>query len=197
MEQPKGFVKKGQEGHICRLLKAIYGLKQASRTWNEKLHKTLLANGFRCTHSDAGVYVHDQWEMILIVYVDDLLPMGPRLDQITSIKKILAKQFQMQDFSATTTFLGMQIEHDWKNRILRINQKAYTEGIVSRFDMMNTKPFRTPLPEGIHLEKAPNNYTAKDKFQMNYQAMIGSLIYLMIGSRPDIAWSVTRLSQYM
>ena len=59
MEQPEGFVKKGQEGHVCRLLKAIYGLKQASRTWNKKLHKTLLTNGFRCIYSDAGVYVHD------------------------------------------------------------------------------------------------------------------------------------------
>ena len=62
---------------------------------------------------------------------------------------------------------------------------------------MNAKPLRTPLPEGIHLEKVPDNYTAKDKFRTNYQAIIGSLIYLMISSRPDIAWSVTRLSQYM
>ena len=123
--------------------------------------------------------------------------MGLRLDRITLIKKILAKQFQMRDLSAATTFLGMRIEHDQKNRILRIDQKAYTEGIVSRFNMMNAKPLWTPLPEGIHLEKAPDNYTAKDKFQTNYQAMIGSLIYLMIGSRPNIAWSVTRLSQYM
>ena len=135
--------------------------------------------------------------MILIVYVDDLLSMGPRLDQITSIKKILAKQFQMRDLGAATTFLGMQIECDRKNRILRIDQKAYTEGIVSQFDMMNVKPLWTPLPEGIHLEKAPDDYTAKDKFRTNYQAMVGSLIYLMIGSRPDIAWSVTCLSQYM
>ena len=135
--------------------------------------------------------------MILIVYIEDLLPMDLRLDRITSIKKILAKQFQMQDLGAATTFLGMQIECDRKNRILRIDQKAYTEGIVSCFDMMNAKPLQTPLLEGIHLEKAPDDYTAKDKFRMNYQAMIGSLIYLMIGSRPDIAWSVTRLSQYM
>ena len=63
--------------------------------------------------------------------------------------------------------------------------------------MMNMKPLWMPLPEGIHLEKAPNNYMAKDKFQTHYQAMISSLIYLMIGSRPDITWSITRLSQYM
>ena len=118
MEQPEGFVKKRQEEHVCRLLKAIYGLKQASRTWNEKLHKTLLANGFRHTCSDAGVYVHDQWEMILIVYVDDLLPIGSSLDRITSIKKVLTKQFQMRDLGAATTFLGMQIKRDWKIRIL-------------------------------------------------------------------------------
>ena len=161
------------------------------------MHKTLLANSFRRTCSDAGVYVHDQWEIILIVYVNDLLPMGPRLDRITLIKKILVKQFQMQDLGAATTFLGMRIECDQKNRILWINQKAYTEGIVLRFDIMNAKPLQTPLLEGIHLEKASDDYTAKDKFQTNYQAMIGSLIYLMIGSRPDIAWSVTCLSQYM
>ena len=53
--------------------------------------------------------------------------------------------------------------------------------------MMNMKPLQMPLPEGIHLKKAPDNYTAKDKFWTHYQAMIGSLIYLMIGSRSDIA----------
>ena len=62
---------------------------------------------------------------------------------------------------------------------------------------MNAKPLQMPLLESIHLEKAPDDYTAKDKFWTHYQAMIGSLIYLMIGLRPDIAWSITHLSQYM
>ena len=62
---------------------------------------------------------------------------------------------------------------------------------------MNVKPLQMPISEGIHLEKAPDNYTAKDKFYQHYQAMIGSLIYLMISSRPNITWSVTHLSQYM
>ena len=93
----------------------------------------------------------------------------------------------MRDLGAATTFLGMWIKYDQKNRILQIDQKAYTEGIVLHFDMMNAKPLQTPLLEGIHLEKAPDNYTAKDKFCQHYQAIIGSLIYLMISSRPDIA----------
>ena len=99
---------------MCRLKKAIYGLKQASRTWNEKLHKTLLGHGFKRTRLDAGVYVyeHDLAEMILIVYVDDLLPMGPGLTEIKRIKQVLADQFQIRDLGPATSFLGMRITRD-------------------------------------------------------------------------------------
>lgn len=199
MEQPEGFVEKGQENKVCRLRKAIYGLKQASRTWNEKLHKTLLELGFKRTRSDAGVYVysHAKAEMILIVYVDDLLPMGPSLSEIKRIKKILAERFQMRDLGPATNFLGMRITRDRSKNLLEIDQQAYTEGILSRFNMHNSKPHRTPLPEGIHLEKGAEGYKAESTLRTNYQSMIGSLIYLMIGTRPDIAWAVTRLSQYM
>ena len=58
----------------------------------------------------------------------------------------------------------MWIERDQKNRLLWIDQKAYTESIISYFDMMNVKPLWMPLPEGIHLKKAPDNYTAGNKF---------------------------------
>lgn len=78
MDQPEGFIVPGQESKVCRLLKSIYGLKQALQTWNHKIHKTLCDLGFSCTHSDAGVYVyhHHVGDLILILYVDDLLPMG-------------------------------------------------------------------------------------------------------------------------
>ena len=109
MEQPEGFMKRGQENQVCRLKKAIYSLKQASRTWNQKLHSTLLEHGFTRTCSDAGVYVyyHEHVQIILIIYVDDLLYMGPSLKDIKRSKKMLADKFQMRDLGATTTFLGM------------------------------------------------------------------------------------------
>ena len=146
MEQPEGFVKRGHENKVCRLKKAIYGLKQSSRIWNEKLHTTLLAQGFRRTRSDAGVYVHDQAEVILIVYVDDLLHMGPSLLEIKRMKKLLADRFQMRDLGAATSFLGMRIKCDRSKRLLTIDQQAYTEGILARFAMHNSKPRWTPLP---------------------------------------------------
>ena len=79
MEQPKGFVVPGMEDKVCHLKKVIYGLKQAGRQWNKKLHSALLELGFQRVEADAGVYInrrHKGESLILIVYVDDILPMG-------------------------------------------------------------------------------------------------------------------------
>jgi hypothetical protein len=80
----------------------------------EKLHITLLEQGFKCTRSDTGVYVysHNHAEVILIVYVDNLLYMSPSLLEIKRMKKLLADKFQMQDLGPASTFLGMQITRD-------------------------------------------------------------------------------------
>jgi hypothetical protein len=178
---------------VCRLKKAIYGLKQALRTWNKKLHITLLEQGFKRTRSDAGVYVysHDYAEVILIVYVDDLLYMSLSLSEIKRMKKLLADKFQMRDLGPASTFLGMRIIRDQSKKLLMIDQQAYIEGIITRFNMHNSKPRRTPLPKGIHLEKGASDFKAEASQWTFYQQMIGSLIYLMIGTRPDIAWSTS------
>jgi hypothetical protein len=163
IEQPEGFAKRGQENQVCRLKKAIYGLKQASCTWNEKLHITLLEQGFKHMRSDAGVYVysHDHAEVILIVYVDNLLYMSPSLLEIKRMKKLLADKFQMQNLGPASTFLEMRITHDRSKKLLMIDQQAYTEGIITWFNMHNLKPRCTPLLEGIHLEKGASDFKAE------------------------------------
>ena len=60
MEQPEGFKVPDQEHKVCRLRKAIYGLKQASRVWNLAFHALLVETGFKRTYSDAGIYVYRQ-----------------------------------------------------------------------------------------------------------------------------------------
>ena len=97
MEQPEGFVVKGQEKKVCKLIKSIYGLKQAGRVWYELMADTLRRKlGFEGIHLDAGVYVlcrqgGNQTEIILILYVDDLLLMGNDLSMINKIKKKLGE----------------------------------------------------------------------------------------------------------
>jgi hypothetical protein len=123
--------------------------------------------------------------------------MSLSLSEIKRMKKLLADKFQMQDLGSASTFLGMRITCDQSKKLLMIDQQAYTEGIITRFNMHNLKPRRTPLPEGIHLEKEASDFKTEASQRTFYQQIIGSLIYLMIGTRPDIAWSTSRLSQYM
>ncbi|KIJ15180.1 hypothetical protein PAXINDRAFT_26725, partial [Paxillus involutus ATCC 200175] len=78
MDQPEGFVEKGQERKVCRLLRAIYGLRQAAIVWNKALHKSLLDLGFIRSTSDPGVYIYQHKEelLIIVIYVDDALFLG-------------------------------------------------------------------------------------------------------------------------
>ena len=120
MEQPEGWIVSGKEDYVCLLKKAIYGLKQASRQWNKKIHESLVQQGYVRTYSDAGVYVYrrqggnkhdsDPNEVsIIVLYVDDLLLMGTSRSQIDKVKKTLGKQYKMVDLGPVKQFLGLHI----------------------------------------------------------------------------------------
>ncbi|PSR81443.1 hypothetical protein PHLCEN_2v6371 [Hermanssonia centrifuga] len=104
MEQPEGFMKKKMGAKVCRLRKAIYGLKQASPTWYYKIDQSLTKLGFVCTKSDTGIYVYHQrqGEVIVILYVDNILNIGPELKELTCVKEMLSKEYQMQDFGTVS-----------------------------------------------------------------------------------------------
>ena len=117
-EQPEGFVVKGQEKKVCKLVKSIYGLKQARRVWYELKADTLRRKlGFEQIHSDAGVYIirrggGNQTEIILILSIDNLLLMGNNLSMINKIKKKLGEAYHVKDLGATQSYLGIRITRD-------------------------------------------------------------------------------------
>ena len=159
MAQPEGFIKSGQENKVCKLVKSIYGLKQAGRVWYETISKTLQKKlGFQQLHSDAGVHVLRQregdHEIILILYVDDLLIMGNSQPMIHSIKKQLMTVYQMKDLGPATSYLGIRIIRDRKRRSIWIDQEDYINNALTRFNLLNANDTKTPLPEGVHLVAA-------------------------------------------
>ena len=106
MEQLEGFIAKGEENKVCRLIRSLYGLKQAGRVWNRTFAHTIKKKlGFNTIHSHAGVYVLNHHhkrgdlraDMILILYVDDLLLLGEDLSKIEDVKRQLGKLYQMKD----------------------------------------------------------------------------------------------------
>ena len=116
MEQPEGFIAKGEEDKVCKLICSLYGLKQAGRVWNRTFAHTIKRKSrFDTIHSDVGVYVlrhhhkrgDSEMDVILILYVDDLLLLGEDLYKIQDIKRQLGKLYQMKDLRPASSYLGI------------------------------------------------------------------------------------------
>ena len=121
MEQPEGFVAKGDEDKVCKLVRSLYGLKQAGQVWNRTFAHTIKRKlGFDTIHSDVGVYIlchhhkreDSEMDVILILYVDNLLLLGEDLSKIQDIKHQLGKLYQMKDLGPASSYLGIQITRD-------------------------------------------------------------------------------------
>ena len=198
MEQPEGWVVSGKEDYVCLLKKAIYGLKQASRQWNVKIHASLLDLGFVRTYSDAGIYVYRQQRgisvTIVILYVDDILLLGDNKGHIKTVKRTLGRQYKMTDLGAVSRFLGLNIKRDRASRRITIDQEDYIRAVLERFEMAGCQPAPTPLPSNALLVSNPE--TCSDKDRTKYQSLVGSLMFAALGTRPDISFAVTRLSRY-
>ena len=102
------------------------------------------------------------------------------------------KIWETQDLGDVTGFLRMRIT--WKGSKISIDQCTYLEKVLKQCGMQNAKSAPTPLPAGY--VPSPSETKATTKLQSRYQTVIGSLLYLMLGSRPDIAFAVTKLVQY-
>ena len=201
MEQPEGWVVPGKEDYVCLLKKAIYGLKQASRQWNIKIHDTLTKQGFVRTYSDAGVYVYRRkdednpsLDLIIVLYVDDLLLMGSDRREIDKVKKALGKQYKMKDLGPVQRFLGLRVTRDRVSRTLDLDQEEYIEASIVCEGMADCKPANTPLPAGAVLEASTQEASAS--LRKRFQSLMGTLLYACLGSRPDIAFAINRLGKY-
>ena len=129
-------------------------------------------------------------DMILILYVDDLLLLGEDLSKIEDVKCQLGKLYQMKDLRPASSYLGIWITRDCSNWVLWINQQAYIENALKRFKLLGANNTNTPLPVRIHLQKSGELVAIDTKTY--YQQMIRTLIYAAIGTRPNIAFAATR-----
>lgn len=147
MEQSEGFVNPDHPDKVCLLKKAIYGLKQASCTWNKQFHGALTELGFVCTRSDAGVYhcKDDGGTAIIILYVDNITILGKSLDNINKIKSTLATRYKMSNLGEIESYLGINIKSDRSMKHLEKDQSHYLMEIISHFRLSDANPVHTPL----------------------------------------------------
>lgn len=196
MVQPPGY-EQGGPRVACHLKKAIYGLRQAPRTWHTKLTKELTALGFKTSIADAGLFIHTEGnkKTYLLVYVDDILIASKDMENVQNVKTVLGSIFDIRDLGEAKYFLGMEITRDRARGTIKLSQKKNIADIITRFGMNDAKGKSTPISVGTRLTK--NGSQELDKSTYPYMELVGSLLYLAACTRPDIAYSVGALSRYM
>lgn len=199
MHQPEGFSAPGQEHLVCRLKKALYGLKQSPRQWYQKLNDTFNDMGFTCCTSDHSVWVwaKDGIKVIIPVYVDDLTIACKHTPTLIRVKEQLASRFQMRDLGPISYILGIEVIRDCPNRRLYLSQRKYIQDVLARFNMSSARSVTTPLNRGapMTLDDCPQTQDDMDYMAtVPYLSAVGSLMYLAIGTCPDLSYAVGALS---
>ncbi len=164
-------------GQVCKLNKALYGLKQSPRLWSEKL-SAYLADGLELhpLHADSSVFISEEG-----------------LDGPIVVKAELKKEFEMTE-SPLTHYLGIKVERDRVKRTIKLSQPGYIDKILSRFHTTTAKHSRVPMKEGVTL--IPEDAESTEKARSEYSAMIGSIMFLMVQTRPDIAQATSTLARF-
>ena len=147
MTQPEGFVDSKNAEKVCKLRKSIYGLKQASRSWNHRFDETVKSFGFLKNEDEPCVYKKSSGSIItfLVLYVDDILLIGNDIPTLTEIKSWLGNQFSMKDLGEAAFILGIKIYRDRSRRLLGLSQANYVDKILKRFKMENSKKGNLPI----------------------------------------------------
>lgn len=194
MEQPEGF--NTDRSKVCLLLKSIYGLKQASRMWNLKVHQLLSTNGFTQSKCEPCVYIKkcDKCITIIALYVDDFYLFSNSSTTKNELISLLEREFNVKNLGTLKTCLGMNVTHDKRNGILTLDQSDYIKRLLSRFGMENCKAVATPMVLGNKLCKPQAN--CLDENVHRYRELLGCLMYLCVCTRPDLSFACSQLSQF-
>jgi len=198
MFQPEGFITEKDQNLVCKLLRSIYGLKQSSRRWYIKFHNVVTSFGFEENIVDDCIYIKTRGSsfIILVLYVDDILLASNSLGMIRETKEFLSKNFDMKDLGEASYVIGIEIHRDRSRKILGLSQKAYINKILERYNMKNCSTSIAPIVKGdkFSLSQCPKTPLELESMKnIPYASAGGSLVYLDVCTRPDIAFVVGML----
>ena len=178
-------------GHVLKLKKALYGLKQSGREWFGLLRESLLQRGFKQMTFDPCVFRGD--DVYLGVYVDDLPISGPERD-VVRFKAMMSTVFKCKDMGICRYLLGLEI--DVNPFRITMSQRGYAQRILQRFDMAECNGRNTPLDPGCFPQRTESDIPVDESRRHTYQRLMGSLNYLVTGTRADLAFPISMLSTF-
>ena len=163
---------------VCKLQRSIYGLKQASRSWNLCFDNAVKEFGFIKNEYEPCVYekVSGSTIVFLVLYVDDILLIGNDIPALQSMKIWLGNSFSMKDLGGATYILGIKIYRDRSRRLLGLSQSTYIDKVLKRFSMQESKKGFLPMSHGISLSKGDCPST---EIERQYKSDKSHILYLM------------------
>jgi hypothetical protein len=174
---------------IVKLLKSLYGLKQAGELWNKLINKQFCDLGFTRSAHDKCVYIKrnhsNKTVTIIVVYVDDILFTGNDQDEIDRTLVHLSDQFtKITDMRILSKYIGLEIERDLDNATIYLSQKLYTQQYVDSNVSVSSTPKLIPLSDSI-------DYASKGDGSIGpIRDKVGKLRYLADRVRPDLLTAV-------
>ena len=218
IEPPPGYPPVAK-GMVLKLNKALYGLKQSPREWNETLDK-FLREDLRMTRlkTEQCIYVRfneDRSEyIILAVYVDDLVIAGTTQEAIMKFKQQITAKFECKDLGELDRILNMEVTRTVEGGLF-LSQSLYVKDVLEKFKQYLPEKgskfngAETPMDSKIRLhKKGATQLRFKQKEievergsvkcgeSIPYREVVGSLLWLANGSRPDISFAVNQVAKY-
>jgi hypothetical protein len=193
VQQPPGFVDEKHRHKVLRLHKALYGLRQAPRAWNQKLDTELVSLGFTRCVDEHGMYTRVKGGVRLIVgvYVDDLIITGGDAVDVAKFKVQMKNIFKMSDLGLLCYYLGLEVSQGKQGITLR--QSGYASKVLEKAGLAGCNASATPMEPKLKLLK---DGTTPSVDATEYRSLIGSLRYLC-NSRLDLGYPVGYLSRFM
>jgi Reverse transcriptase (RNA-dependent DNA polymerase)/gag-polypeptide of LTR copia-type/Integrase core domain/GAG-pre-integrase domain/Domain of unknown function (DUF4219) len=194
MEQPPGYATAGQGNLVCRLRRSLYGLKQSPRCWNSTFCKYMKELGFVQLESDCCIFRRVEPLTFIALYVDDLIVITENTEIMRQTKQDLMKRFDMKDMGPLHHILNISCIFDEESGRVGLSQEQYINKLIDKFGLADANVVSTPLDMSSRLVKSDGVSAPVDK--MLYQSLVGSLLYVALGTRPDIQHAVSTVAKY-
>lgn len=190
LELPEGYDEERANGKVARLKKALYGLKQSAKCWSDEVKDKFISMWLTQNPHDACLWYRksrDGKETLIYLHVDDMAITG---DDIENIKGILKTKWRMEDLGPAHCVVGIEI-HSTPTGGFSLSQAAMIQTVLERFRVEDCKPASTPFPGGIKIGRASEAEVQEFKAStLPYNSLVGSLMYIAQGTRPDISYAV-------
>ena len=198
MNQVPGYIDVLQKHLVCYLKKALYGLRQASREWNQRIDAFLKA--FKLTQSSADTCVyfsdHTGCRLLIMLFVDDGLMISNSSATMDKVLDFMKDVFITKVTLDPELYVGIHLHRDRSHHLIYIDQALYIKTMLEKYRFTESHPVSTPAEPGAHLRPVTTDSDDTIESHFPYAQIIGSLQFAALTTRPDIAYAVNNAAQF-